>query len=50
MIVNHLIKGMPPIKFKDHVYRMRIVSSLKLYIYIQFVKFLCIQLFSHFHV
>ena len=28
MIVDHLIKGMPPIKFKDHVDIMGIVSSL----------------------
>ena len=28
MIVDPLTKGMPPIKFKDHVDRMGIVSSL----------------------
>ena len=28
MIVDPLTKGMPPMKFKDHIDRMRIVSSL----------------------
>ena len=28
MIIDHLTKGMPPMKFKDHVDRMGIVSSL----------------------
>ena len=28
MIVDHLTKGMPPMKFNDHVDRMKIVSSL----------------------
>ena len=28
MIVDPLTKGMPPMKFKDHVDRMEIVSSL----------------------
>ena len=37
MIVDHLTKSMPVMKFKDHVE-------------IQFMKLICIQLFSHFHV
>ena len=28
MITDHLTKGMPPFKFKDHVERMRLSSTL----------------------
>ena len=32
MIADPLTKGMPPMKFKDHVHRMKIVSFLYIYI------------------
>jgi hypothetical protein len=46
MIADPLTKGMPPIKFKDHVENMGLGSSLWLYTYSLLIKLLYCDVFS----
>ena len=47
MIVDPLTKGMPPFKFKDHVERMGLGSTLWLYTYKLKLKLLYCNIFSY---